>query len=110
MITMPDSAVWLVIVLLGVGTFLIRFSFLGLIGDRDLPPWILRALRYTPVAVLPGPVAPLVLWPAATNGEPDATRLVTAAVTLAVGMITKNLVAGILSGAGAFYLMTWLVG
>ncbi|MEC7764717.1 MAG: AzlD domain-containing protein [Pseudomonadota bacterium] len=110
MITLPDSTIWLVIALLGVGTFLIRFSFLGLIGDRELPPWVLRALRYTPVAVLPGLVAPLVLWPAATGGEPDLARLVTAGVTLVVGMITRNLVAGILSGAATFYFMLWLVG
>ena len=37
----------------GIGTFLVRFSFLGLIGNRDLPPWLLRHLRYTPVAVFP---------------------------------------------------------
>lgn len=110
MIDMPDSKIWLIIALLGIGTFAIRFSFLGLIGDRDLPPWILRALRYTPVAVLPGLVAPLVLWPSATGGEPDPARLVTAVVTLVVGMITRNLVAGILAGAATLYTMLWLVG
>ena len=110
MIPMSDSTIWLVIVLLGIGTFLIRFSFLGIIGDRDLPPWILRALRYTPVAVLPGLVAPLVLWPAATGGEPDLARLATAFVTLIAGMITRSLVGGILCGGATLYLMVWLVG
>ena len=62
------TTIWTVIVLLGIGTFLIRYSFLGLIGKRPMPPWVLRHLRYTAVAVLPGLVAPLVLWPAATGG------------------------------------------
>ncbi|MAM63658.1 AzlD domain-containing protein [Maritimibacter sp. UBA3975] len=106
----PDSQIWLVIALLGLGTFLIRFSFLGLIGDRDMPEWVLRALRYTPVAVIPGLVAPLVLWPAATDGQPDPSRLVAAAVTLAVGGFTKNVLAAIASGAATLYLMLWLVG
>ena len=73
--TYSDAQIWTIIVLLGVGTFLIRFSFLGLIGSRKLPEWALRHLRYTPVAVLPGLVAPLVLFPAATDGNPDPARL-----------------------------------
>ena len=65
------AEVWTIIILMGIGTFLIRFSFLGIVGDRKVPDWVLRHLRYTPVAVLPGLVAPLVAWPAATGGETD---------------------------------------
>jgi branched-subunit amino acid transport protein len=65
-----DAQIWIIIVLLGVGTFLIRFSFLGLIGNRELPEWVLRHLRYTAVAILPAMVAPLVLWPAANGANP----------------------------------------
>ena len=68
---MSAWAVWGIIGVLGVGTFLIRFSFLGILGNRPLPAWVLRHLRYTGVAVLPGLVAPLVIWPAATGGAPD---------------------------------------
>ena len=56
------------ILLLGLGTYLIRFSFIGLVGDRQLPPSAMRMLRYVPVAVMPGLVAPLVVWPQATGG------------------------------------------
>ncbi|MBV7407923.1 AzlD domain-containing protein [Maritimibacter sp. DP1N21-5] len=108
--SIPDSTIWIVIVLLGIGTFLIRFSFLGLIGDRELPAWVLRMLRYTPVAVIPGLVAPLVLWPAATGGVPDPSRLAAAVVTLGVGVWTKNVLMAIMTGAGTLYLMLWLVG
>ena len=44
---------WLVVVVLGIGTYLIRLSFLGLLGNRPLPLWLVRSLRYTAVAVLP---------------------------------------------------------
>jgi branched-subunit amino acid transport protein len=110
MIQFSDPRIWLVIVLLGAGTFLIRFSFLGLIGNRDLPGWLLRALRFTPVAIIPGLAAPLVLWPAATGGDPDPARLSAASVTIAVGLLTKNVLAAIVGGAGTLYLMLWLVG
>ena len=44
--------IWLIIVVMGIGTFFLRYSFLGLIGNRPLPEWALRYLRYTAVAVL----------------------------------------------------------
>ncbi|MEV8465671.1 AzlD domain-containing protein [Fluviibacterium sp. DFM31] len=96
--TQSDATIWAVIAGLGIGTYLIRFSFLGLVGNRPLPDWLLRLLRYTPVAVLPGLVAPLILWPEATDGTPDPARLAAAAITLAVGLYTRNVVASVLVG------------
>jgi len=102
--------IWLIIIVVGIGTFLIRFSFIGLIGNREIPPWLLRHLRYTPVAVIPGLVAPLVLWPEATGGEPDPARLSAAAVAFAVGYFTKNIILSVLGGAGTLYTMLYLTG
>ncbi len=103
-------AIWLIILALGIGTFFLRYSFLGLVGNRPLPEWALRYLRYTAVAVLPGLVAPLVLWPAATGGSPDPARLIAAGATLAVGVITRNTLAAIVGGLAALYLGLWLIG
>ena len=47
------AQIWTIIAVMGVGTYLIRFSFLGLLGDRKMPDWVLRHLRYTPVAFCP---------------------------------------------------------
>lgn len=97
------AEIWLIIALMGVGTFLIRFSFLGLIGDRKMPPLVLKLLRFTPVAVLPGMVAPLVLWPAATNGAPDPARLLAATVAVLVGLWTRQVMWAIGAGAVTLY-------
>lgn len=104
------AEIWAIIILMGIGTYLIRFSFLGPLGRWQMPPWALRLLRYTPVAVLPGMVAPLVLWPAATGGEPDLARLLAAGTTLLVGYLTKNVMFAIPSGAGVLYLMLYFTG
>lgn len=101
---------WLVVVVLGVCTYLIRFSFLGILGNRPLPMWMVRSLRYTAVAVLPALVAPAVLWPAATGGSPDPVRLGTVAVTLLAGIATRNMIAAILAGGLAFYLLPMGLG
>lgn len=105
-----DLTIWVVIITLGIGTFLIRWSFLGALGSRDMPRWVLRMLRYTPVAVLPALVAPLVMWPEATGGQPDPARLSAAAVTVALGMITKNIVLSILGGAITLFGMLYVLG
>lgn len=107
---MSAGYIWAVILILGVGTYLIRFSFLGLIGGKDLPDWVLRHLRYTAVAVLPGLVAPLVLWPAATAGEVDPARLSAALVTFAVGVLSRNVIAAILCGGVTLFGMIALLG
>lgn len=104
------TTVWMIIFAMAIGSFLIRFSFLGIIGDRQMPEWLLRHLRYTPVAVLPGLVAPLVLWPAATGGIPDPARLAAALVTLSVGYFSRNVLAAILSGAATLYGLLFLLG
>lgn len=105
-----SGEIWAIIAILGVGTFLIRFSFLGLIGDRPMPPLVLRLLRFTPVAVLPGMVAPLVLWPAATAGQGDPARLIAAITTIAVGIWTRNVIWAISAGIAALYLGLALLG
>lgn len=107
---MNDATVWLVIVVLGIGTFLIRFSFLGALGNRPMSPLFLRLLRYTPVAVLPALVAPLVMWPQATDGQIDPARLFAAAVTLGVGVATRNVLAAITAGAATLVAALYLIG
>jgi len=101
--TASPGAIWAVILLLGAGTFLIRFSFLGIVGNRRLPDWLLRHLRYTPVAFLPAIAAPLVLWPTATDGAPDPARLAAAAVTIVVGVWTRNVLFAVLAGLLTLY-------
>lgn len=101
--SLDSGQVWLVIVLLGIGRFGLRFLFLGVIGGRALPDWVIRHLRYTAVAVIPALIAPVVAWPAATGGAPDPARLAAAATTLLVGLLTRSLLAAILAGAGMLY-------
>ncbi len=93
------TTLWTVIIVLGLGSFGLRFAFLGLVGDSPLPDWLLRHLRYTAVAVLPALVAPLVVWPRATGGETDPVRLSAALAALAVGYLTKNLYGAMITGA-----------
>lgn len=104
------GTLWTIIILLGLGSFGLRFVFTGLVGDRAMPPWLLRHLRYTAVAILPALVAPQVIWPVATDGVFDIPRAAAAAAALAVGLWTKNVLMAVLGGGitlyGLLYLLT----
>lgn len=108
--TQPDSVtIWAIIIGLAIGSYALRFVFIGFVGDRTMPPWLLRHLRYTAVAILPALIAPLVVWPSATEGQPDLPRMLAAAVALVVGVISKNVLAAIFSGAATLYGLLYLL-
>ena len=103
------TTLWVIIFGLGVGSFLLRFTFLGFVGDRPLPAWLLRHLRYTAVAILPALVAPLVVF-AGENGTVEPSRIGAALVTLAVGMWSRNVIAAIGAGAITLFALVYLLG
>ena len=99
-----DGDFWLLTIGLGIGTYLIRFSFLGLMGGRSLPDWALVHLKYVGAAIFPAMITPLVLWPAATGGSFDPARLLAAAAAFVVGM-RFSVTGAIIAGMGSLYLL-----
>jgi len=55
---------WLAIIGLAVGTFAIRYSFIGLLAGRQLPPRFERALQLAVPAIFAALVVPLILFDA----------------------------------------------
>lgn len=104
------TEIWIVILALGAGTFVIRISFLGILGDRALPVWVLRHLRYTAVGILPAMVTPLVLWPQATGGQMEASRIAAAMLALAIGLWSKSAIWAIAVGMATLWGLGWLLG
>lgn len=109
--TQVDSTqMWTIIIGLAIGSFALRFIFIGFVGNRPMPTWVLRHLRYTAVAILPALIAPLVVWPSATGGQPDIARMSAGTMAIIVGLITKNVLAAIFSGAATLYGLLYLLG
>lgn len=102
---MSDVKIWLVIAGLSVGTYLFRLSFLVIIGNRQLPEWLLRHLRYTAVAVLPALVAPMVVWPGSEGGEVSMVRIIAALIAIGIGIWRRSMVLTIIGGMLALYLL-----
>lgn len=106
--TLSQGTIWAIIILLALGTFALRFSFLGLVGRRQMPDWALRLLRYTPMAVIPGLMAPRIFLPAEGATGPDPVLLAAVTVTLALGLWRRNAVWAMLGGAVTLAALTWI--
>lgn len=110
MITASTLTVWFVILGLAVSTYLIRFSFLGLLDGEKMPRWLERHLKFVAVAVMPGIAAPAVFWPDATGGEPDPARLLAAAAALLIGIWRRSVLASVVAGLVTLYVGLFLLG
>lgn len=107
---MDSTQSWIVVLGLALGTFLIRYSFIGLFANRDMPPWLARSLKlmvpaifaaivFSGIAMVNGQLAGLSLhWP----------RYVAATVALAVAVATRGSVTWtVLAGMVALHGAPW---
>jgi len=59
---MSTLTFWLAILGAGAVTFALRLSLIALLGRVEVPPFLERALRYVPAAVLTAVVIPLLFY------------------------------------------------
>ncbi|RPH62519.1 MAG: AzlD domain-containing protein [Chloroflexi bacterium] len=63
---MSATFIWTLFLAIGLGTVLLRLSFIYLFGKIEMPDWLRRALRFVPAAVLAALVFPALTHPAGT--------------------------------------------
>jgi len=105
---MSPSTIWILIILAGLGTFLLRLSFLGLVAG-EVSPLVRRALRLVPAAALTALVIPALVPPAGSpaTGLADWFRLIAAVVAVLVARRTGSMFLTILAGMAVVWLLTW---
>ncbi|WP_290647622.1 AzlD domain-containing protein [Aquisalimonas sp.] len=107
---MNATTVWVVIVLIGFGTFLLRLSGLQLLGSGTMPDWLARTLRYVPAAVIAAIVVPAIVY-----GGPDPgfslenSRLLAGIIAAVVAWSTRSVLATLGVGMGSLWLIDWLM-
>ena len=98
--------IWLVMLLGGLITFLIRFSLIYLFGKFNVPETMLQALRYVPPAVLSAIIFPELFLRAGTlNISLENTRLLAGLIAIVVAWFTKNTLITIIVGMLALFLL-----
>ncbi len=102
---------WLIIVAIGLLTFVTRLSFIFVFGRRGVPPRIRQALRFVPPAVLTALILPELLLP---TGLVDISfgneRLIAGILASIVAWRTKNVIATILVGMAALIVLMTING
>jgi branched-subunit amino acid transport protein len=97
----------LVVVVIGVGTYAIRVSFIAALGTRPISPTLARPLKYVAPAVLAALVIPAVVL---SEGAPDLApssnpKFLAAVAAGLVAWRTRNVAATILVGMGLLWLL-----
>ena len=102
---------WLTVVIAGVGTYLIRASFVLALRDAEVPALLQKALRYVPPAVLAALSIPPAGAPAGQLGIiPPAPEFLAAIAAAVVAWRTKNLAATIVVGIPVLIALEALIG
>ena len=103
---MSDATLWLTILGAGLGTWLLRLSFIELWQWMSVPPLLNRALRYVPPAVLAALVVPaLVRSGGVIDLSPDNLRLVAGIVAAAVAWFSRNVLLTLATGMGMLWFL-----
>lgn len=99
--------IWEIIIGGGIITYLIRLSFIALIGRLSLPEWFSRSLRYVPAAVLTAITVPeLTNWNGkAVNITWNNPQLIAGTVAILVAWRTRNVVLTLAVGLLCFLLL-----
>ncbi len=106
---MTDFRIWTTIIALSVLTFMLRGSFIAFWGKRQLPEYIHRYLRYVAVAIIPGMIAGLVVFPASLDGSTNPSWLLATLAAVLAGLKWKNPLIIMLIGAAVYLILTALI-
>jgi branched-subunit amino acid transport protein len=102
---MSTSTLWLTIAGAGAVTFALRLSFIALLGRVEVPPFLERALRYVPAAVLTAVVIPLLFYrDGALEVSLGNERLLAGLVAVLIAWRTRNVL--LVIGGGMAVLWT----
>ncbi len=98
---------WLVVVIIGTGTYLTRLSFVGALGRRTMPAWAERPLKYVAPSVLAAIVLPAVLMREETVDVAVTTnpRFLAAVVAAVVVWRFKSVSWSIIAGMGTLWIL-----
>lgn len=102
--------IWLVMLLGGSITFLIRFSLIYLFGRFKIPEAMRQALRYVPPAVLSAIVFPeLFFRDGALNISLENPRLLAGLFAILLAWISRNTLITIVAGMLALFVLQWIL-
>jgi len=97
---------WIIIIISGLITFLLRFSMISLIKKDMLNEKTRIVLSYVPSAVFPAIIFPAVLLDnSGSHVAYNDPKIIAILVAIIVGYLSKKIIATILSGLIAYWII-----
>ncbi len=101
-------SLWLIIAIIGLGTYLIRLSFIGILGRVGVPGYIERPLRFVAPAVLAAIAVPELVAPEGTVAIGfDNLRLVAGIIAVAAAWKLRSMGPTIVAGMLSLWVLDW---
>jgi len=107
-VRLDATSLWLLMLVIGAGTFLIRFSFIWLLGRGEVSPELQRILRFIPPSVLSAMILPSFVLPHHTGFAMDNPRMWAGIVAAIVVWRTKSMILTSITGMSALWLISLL--
>jgi branched-subunit amino acid transport protein len=107
---MDSISLWLVLILGGLGTYLIRLSFILIFQHIQIPPYMERILRLVPPAVFSAIVLPeLLVRDGAMQFSFSNLRLLAGLLAAVIALRTRNVLITIVSGMIILWVLQYFL-
>ncbi len=104
--TEDDVQLWGMMMVIGMGTFMLRFSFIWLFGRGKVRPEIEQMLKFVPPSVLAALALPAFIFSSSAPFSFTNPRLLAGLVAAMVAWRSRNVLLTIVIGMAALWLIT----
>ena len=103
-----SSTLWLTMLGIGIGTFLIRVSFIWLLGQGEVRPAIQRVLRLVPASALSALILPSLVFSQQVGFSFGNHRMWAGLVAATIAWRFRNVLLTIAGGMGTLWFCSYL--
>ena len=101
---------WALIIYCGIVTYLTRFSMIAILKKEMFNNRVREVLSYVPSAIFPAIIFPAIfLDDLGTFQFEDNPKILAAAIAMIIGILSRNIIATIISGLTSYWFIIFVV-
>ena len=101
---------WALIIYCGIITYLTRFSMIAILKKEMFNNRVREVLSYVPSAIFPAIIFPAIFLDELGGFQfEDNPKILAAAIAMIIGILSRNIVATIISGLTSYWFLIFVV-
>ena len=101
---------WTLIICCGIITYLTRFSMIAILKKEMFNNRVREVLAYVPSAIFPAIIFPAIfLDDSGVFQFEDNPKILAAAIAMIIGILSRNIIATIISGLASYWFLIFVV-